>query len=54
MVTAAAVVVAYYGALAAYRFGLDPDNFGIPAVTSSLDLLGAFSIVLALVMLGLV
>jgi mgtE-like transporter len=54
MVTAAAVVVAYYGAVAAYRFGLDPDNFGIPAVTSSLDLLGAFSIVLALVMLGLV
>lgn len=54
MVTAAAVLVAYYGAVAAYRFGLDPDNFGIPAVTSSLDLLGAFSIVLALVMLGLV
>jgi Permease, similar to cation transporters len=53
MVTVAAVVVAYYGAAAAYRFGLDPDNFGIPAVTSSLDLLGAFSIVLALVMLGL-
>ena len=53
MVTGAAVVVAYYGAAAAYRFGLDPDNFGIPAVTSSLDLLGAFAIVLALVMLGL-
>jgi mgtE-like transporter len=53
-VTAAAVVVAYYGAAAAYRFGLDPDNFGIPAVTSSLDLFGAFSIVLALVMLGIV
>jgi len=53
MVTAAAVVVAYYGAAAAYRFGLDPDNFGIPVVTSSLDLFGAFSIVLALVMLGL-
>jgi mgtE-like transporter len=53
MVTAAAVIVAYYGAVAAYRFGLDPDNFGIPAVTSSLDLFGAFSIILALVMLGL-
>ncbi|HLF41743.1 MAG TPA: magnesium transporter, partial [Acidimicrobiia bacterium] len=50
-VTVAAVVVAYYGAAAAFRFGLDPDNFGIPVVTSSLDLLGAFSIVLALVML---
>jgi mgtE-like transporter len=53
MVTVAAVLVAYYGAVAAYRFGLDPDNFGIPAVTSSLDLFGAFSIVFALVMLGL-
>lgn len=53
LVTIAAVVVAYYGAAAAYRFGLDPDNFGIPVVTSSLDLFGAFSIVLALVMLGL-
>lgn len=52
-VTLAAVVVAYYGAAAAYRFGLDPDNFGIPVVTSSLDLFGAFSIILALVMLGL-
>lgn len=54
MVTVAAVLVAYYGAAAAFHFGLDPDNFGIPAVTSSLDLCGAFSIVLALVMLGLV
>ncbi|MGH8993832.1 MAG: magnesium transporter [Acidimicrobiia bacterium] len=54
LVTAGAVVVAYYGAVAAYRFGLDPDNFGIPAVTSSLDLLGAFALVLALVMLGVV
>ncbi|MGH9000178.1 MAG: magnesium transporter [Acidimicrobiia bacterium] len=52
--TAAALVVAYYGAAAAYRFGLDPDNFGIPVVTSSLDLLGAYSIVIALVMLGIV
>lgn len=53
LVTVAAVVVAYYGATAAFRFGLDPDNFGIPVVTSSLDFFGAFSIVLALVMLGL-
>ena len=31
----------FYGAVAAYRLGLDPDNHGIPIVTSSLDLLGA-------------
>lgn len=48
-----AVVVAYYGAVASFRLGLDPDNFGIPTVTSFVDLLGAFSIVIALVMLGI-
>jgi mgtE-like transporter len=47
------VFVAYYGAVATYRLGLDPDNHGIPIVTSSLDLLGAFSLILALVILGL-
>ena len=36
-----------------YRFGLDPDNHGIPIVTSSLDLLGALSLILAIVLLGL-
>jgi mgtE-like transporter len=51
--TAAAVVVGYYGAVASYRLGLDPDNHGIPIVTSTLDLLGALSLILAIVMLGL-
>ena len=37
----------------AYRLGLDPDNHGIPIVTSSLDLLGALSLILAIVLLGL-
>ena len=36
-----------------YRFGLDPDNHGIPIVTSSLDFLGAMSLILAIVILGL-
>ena len=36
-----------------FRFGLDPDNHGIPLVTSSLDLLGALSLILAIVILGL-
>jgi mgtE-like transporter len=51
--TIGAVLVGYYAAVATFRLGLDPDNHGIPIVTSSLDLLGAFSLVLAIVLLGL-
>jgi mgtE-like transporter len=51
--TTASVLVGYYGAAATYRLGLDPDNHGIPIVTSSLDLLGAFALILAIVILGL-
>jgi mgtE-like transporter len=51
--TTAAVVVGFYGAVATYRLGLDPDNHGIPIVTSSLDFLGAVSLILAIVLLGL-
>jgi mgtE-like transporter len=51
--TTGAVLVAFYGALAAYRVGLDPDNHGIPIVTSSLDLVGAFALIAALALLGL-
>jgi mgtE-like transporter len=51
--TAFAVVVGFYGAVASFRLGLDPDNHAIPIVTSSLDLLGALSLILAIVVLGL-
>ncbi|MDQ1380620.1 MAG: mgtE-like transporter [Actinomycetota bacterium] len=51
--TTASVVVGYYSAVLTYRNGLDPDNHGIPIVTSSLDLLGALSLILAIVLLGL-
>jgi mgtE-like transporter len=51
--TTAAVAVGYYGAVATYRLGLDPDNHGIPIVTSSLDFLGAVSLILAIVIVGL-
>ena len=46
------VVIAYYGTLAAVRFGVDPDTYGIPMVTSSLDLVGAFTLILAVVLVG--
>jgi mgtE-like transporter len=50
--TCFAVVIAYYGAIAAYRLGLDPDNHGIPLITSSMDLIGAFALILAIVLVG--
>lgn len=46
------VVVAYYGTIVAVRFGLDPDTYGIPMVTSSLDFVGAFTLILAIVTVG--
>lgn len=48
-----AIVVGYYGSIAAYRLGLDPDNHGIPLVTSSMDLVGAFALILAIVIVGI-
>lgn len=53
MATSFAVAVAYYGAVASYRAGIDPDNVGIPLVTSSLDLIGSVCFVLAVVIVGL-
>ncbi|WP_370327460.1 magnesium transporter [Euzebya sp.] len=32
--------VGYYAATSSYRFGLDPDNVGIPLVTSTMDFVG--------------
>jgi mgtE-like transporter len=51
--TTFAVLVGYYGAIVSYRMGLDPDSHGIPIVTSSLDLLGALSLILVIVAMGL-
>jgi mgtE-like transporter len=51
--TTFAVLVGFYGAVASFRLGLDPDNHAIPIVTSSLDLLGALALILAIVTLGL-
>jgi mgtE-like transporter len=45
--------VGYFGALLTYRYGLDPDNFGIPLVSSASDLLGAVALILSLVVFGL-
>lgn len=47
------VAVAYYGTIAAVRTGLDPDTYGIPVVSSSVDFVGAFALVLTIAILGL-
>lgn len=51
--TTGAVFVAYYTAVVSYRQGLDPDNYGIPLVTSSMDLIGAFALIFTMVILGI-
>ena len=50
--TACVVAVAYYATVVAVRFGLDPDTYGIPLVTSTLDFVGAFTLILAIVAVG--
>jgi mgtE-like transporter len=47
------IVVAYYTAVATFRLGLDPDNHGIPMITSSMDFVGVISLVLALQVYGI-
>lgn len=49
LATTLAMGVAYWGAVASYRLGLDPDNTGIPMVTSSIDVTGSFAFILAVV-----
>jgi mgtE-like transporter len=46
LATTFAVFVAYYSAILTFRAGLDPDNFGIPLVTSGIDLFGSISFIL--------
>jgi mgtE-like transporter len=45
--------VAYYGTIVAYRTGVDPDTYGIPIVSSSVDFVGAFTLIIATSTLGL-
>lgn len=39
------MIVAYYATIAAHRFRVDPDIYGVPAVTSSVDLFGSVVLV---------
>lgn len=44
--------VAYTAATTTFRLGLDPDNYGIPIVTATMDLLGVLCLVAAIIALG--
>ena len=46
------VVVAYYGTIVAFRTGLDPDTYGIPVVSSSVDFVGALTLIVTIAALG--
>jgi mgtE-like transporter len=50
--TTAVAAIAYYGTLAVVRFGLDPDNTGIPIVSALLDVVGALTFIGALLLWG--
>lgn len=46
------ILVAYYGTVAATAARLDPDTYGIPIVTSSVDFAGVITLVAAVAALG--
>ena len=54
VVMAFVVLVAYEGTILAFRTGLDPDTYGIPVVSSSVDFVGALVLVLTISILGIV
>ncbi|CAB4759229.1 unannotated protein [freshwater metagenome] len=47
------IALAYYGTIAAWRSNLDPDTYGIPVVTASVDFVGVVALILALVAFGI-
>lgn len=51
--TVGAAIMSYATAVATFRFGLDPDNHGIPMITSSMDLVGVVSVIGVVVFLGI-
>ena len=51
--TVVSCALAYYSAVATFRFGFDPDNHGIPIGSSLMDLTGTLCLILAIVVFGL-
>lgn len=51
---AVVVTMAYYGAIASLRVGVDPDTYGIPVVSSTVDFVGAVALIITITLLGVV
>ena len=45
--------ISYYVAIYAYKFGLDPDDHSIPLTSSAIDAVGAISLMIMIIILGL-
>jgi mgtE-like transporter len=52
ILTPATIVLGYYLAVVAYRFGLDPDNQGVPIITGAMDLAGVAVVLLVMTSSG--
>jgi mgtE-like transporter len=52
IVTPITIATAYYLAIITYRFGLDPDNQGVPIITSVMDLSGVACVLFVMTLLG--
>ena len=52
LVTPVTIVAGYYLAVLTYRFGLDPDNQGVPIITSIMDLAGVAVVLLVMTSSG--
>ena len=47
IVATATMLVAYYGSVVSYQLRLNSDTQGIPIITSTVDLLGAISLIIS-------
>ena len=52
LITPVTIVAGYYLAVVTYRFGLDPDNQGVPIITSVMDLAGVAVVLLVMTSSG--
>jgi mgtE-like transporter len=47
------IALAYYGTIGAWRVDVDPDTYGIPMVTASVDFVGVVALIVTVVALGI-
>lgn len=47
------IALAYYGTIGAWRIDVDPDNYGIPIVTASVDFVGVVALIVTVIVLGI-